>query len=217
MCLDQDDDGTPCPGCRDDLDRRYKFWCRVIEREAEKENDSGKVIGYEDQVKILSSGKRLVGALNKKHKKRDLSLRDIEIEREGKGWDTDYTVEWADEEDNPMSDEDLKLVADSEVDLDRYTTITDFDDFYELPSRDGDNDDDDDVGERSKRRGSPFADRKGKGRKPSKDEDDNGDDDDDDRPRRRRSSGRKPGGLAGMKAKQSGNAGKTTRMRRRSS
>src|SRR4051794_6825832 len=31
MCLDQDDDGTPCPGCRDDLERRYKFWTRVIE------------------------------------------------------------------------------------------------------------------------------------------------------------------------------------------
>ena len=49
MCLDQNDDGTPCPGCRDDLERRYKFWCRVIEREAEIENDAGKVTGYEDQ------------------------------------------------------------------------------------------------------------------------------------------------------------------------
>ena len=26
-------------------------------------------------------------------------MRDIEIEREGTGWDTDYTVEWVDEKD----------------------------------------------------------------------------------------------------------------------
>jgi hypothetical protein len=212
MCLDQDDDGTPCPGCRDDLDRRYKFWARVIEREAPKENDSGKTIGYEDEVKILSSGKRLVGALNKKHKKRDLSLRDIEIEREGKGWDTDYSVEWVDEEDNPLTDEDLKLIADSEVDLDRYTTIPDFDDFYELPDRD--DDDDEKPGERAKR-GSAFSGRK---KKSTRDDDDDDNGDDDDRPRRRRSSARKPSGLAGIKAaKNAGNgAGKTTRIRSRS-
>jgi len=214
MCLDQNDDGTPCPGCRDDLERRYKFWCRVIEREAAKENDSGKVIGYEDEVKILSSGKRLVGALNKKHKKRDLSLRDIEIEREGTGWDTDYSVEWVDEEDNPLTDEDEKLIEESEIDLDRYTTIPDFDDFYELPKRDGE-DEDEDVGERSKRRGSPFADRK-KSRRSST-SDDNGEDDEDERPRRR-SSGRKPSGLAGMRAKKTGSSstGRTIKRRRAS-
>jgi hypothetical protein len=215
MCLDQNDDGTPCPGCRDDLDRRYKFWCRVIEREAEKTNDSDKVIGYEDQVKILSSGKRLVGALNKKHKKRDLSLRDIEIEREGTGWDTDYSVEWVDEEDNPMTKEDLALIEASEIDLDRYTTVPDFDDFYELPDRD--NDDDKDVGERSKRRGSAFGERgsKGSAKKASRDDDD---DEDDDKPRRRRSSTRsKSNGLASVKAKRE--AGKPTgkTIRRRSS
>lgn len=211
MCLDQDDDGTPCPGCRDDLDRRYKFWCRVIEREAPKENDSGKVIGYEDEVKILSSGKRLAGALDKKHKKRDLSLRDIEIEREGKGWDTDYSVEWVDEEDNPLTDEDIKLIEDSDVDLDRYTTIPDFDDFYELPDRD--DDDGEKPGERAKR-GSPFAGQK-KSSSRNVDDDDNGDDDD--RPRRR-SGARKPSGLAGIKAAKSagGSTGKTTRSRRRS-
>ena len=213
MCLDQNDDGTPCPGCRDDLDRRYKFWARVIEREAEKTNDSGKAIGYEDEVKILSSGKRLVGALNKKHKKRDLSLRDIEIEREGTGWDTDYTVEWVDEEDNPLTKADLKLIEESEVDLDRYTTVPDFDDFYELPDRDEDNNSD--VGEKSKRRGSPFGERGSKGRKASRDEDD--DDDAEERPRRRRTSGTKPSsnGLAGARAKKraGSSTGKTIRRR----
>lgn len=215
MCLDQNDDGTPCPGCRDDLDRRYKFWTRVIEREAEKTNDNDKVVGYEDQVKILSSGKRLVTALNKKHKKRDLSLRDVEIEREGTGWDTDYTVEWVDEEDNPLTKDELKLIEESDIDLDRYTTVPDFDDFYELPDRDND---DDDVGEKSKRRGSPFGEKKTRSSssRSKRDEDDDNDDDEDERPRRRRTSGRKPsGGIAGARAKKTGDTGKTTIRRRR--
>src|SRR3954452_23291271 len=129
MCLDQNDDGTPCPGCRDDLERRYKFWCRVIEREAEVENDAGKVTGYEDQVKILSGGKRLAGALNKKALKRNIDMRDIEIEREGTGWDTDYTVEWVDEKDVPLTNAEIKMVDDSDIDLERYAYVPDFADF----------------------------------------------------------------------------------------
>ena len=201
MCLDQDDDGTPCPGCRDDVERRYKFWTRVIEREAEIENDAGKVTGYEDRVKILSGGKRLAGALNKKHKRRDLSKRDVEIEREGTGWDTDYSVEWVDEKDVPLTKAEIKLVESSDIDLDKYASIPDFDDFYELPDRDGTgDDDDDDVGERSRRRGSAFGSKSTRSSRASR----NGDSDDDDEPRPRRRSSRKvksSGGLADIRAK----------------
>jgi len=221
MCLDQDDDGTPCPGCRDDLERRYKFWCRVIEREAEIENDSGKVTGYQDQVKILSSGKRLAGGLNKKHKKHDLSKRDIEIEREGDGWDTDYSVEWVDEKDVPLTDAEIKMVDEADIDLDRYSTIPDFDDFYELPGRD-DDDDDEKPGDRS-RRGSAFSSRKGRSQRSSRNGDSSDDDDDDDTPvrRTRRSSRRttvKPkGGLADIKArKEAGGGSSKPTIRRRS-
>lgn len=221
MCLDQDDDGTPCPGCRDDLERRYKFWCRCIEREAEIENDSGKVTGYEDQVKILSGGKRLAGALNKKHKKHSLDKRDIEIEREGTGWDTDYSVEWVDESDVPLTKEEIKMVDDSEIDLERYAYVPDFDDFFELPDKDGtDDDDDDDRGARSVRRGSAFGAKKSRSSR-NGDIDDDDDDDDDDRPPRRRSSRKvKPkGGLADIKArkasgKSSGNDKPAIRRRR---
>lgn len=216
MCLDQNDDGTPCPGCRDDLERRYKFWCRVIEREAEIENDSGKVTGYEDQVKILSSGKRLAGGLNKKHKKHDLSKRDVEIEREGDGWDTDYAVEWADERDVPLTDAEIKMIDDSEIDLDRYASTPDFDEFYELPGRD-DDDDDEKPGERT-RRGSAFSDRKGRSQRTSSNGDSSDDDDDDDRPRRRSSRRVKPrGGLADIRAKkEAGGASSKPTIRRRS-
>lgn len=201
MCLDQDDDGTPCPGCRDDLDRRYKFWTRVIEREAELENDSGKVTGYEDQVKIMSGGKRLAGALNKKHKKYDLSTRDIEVEREGTGWDTDYNVEWVDEKEVPLTPFEVKMIDDSDIDLDRYATVPDFDGFYELPGAESD---DDDRGASSLRRGSAF------GSKSS-------DDDDDDTPRRNNRVKSKTN-LADIRArKQAGGTEKPAIRRRRSS
>ncbi|HWI67581.1 MAG TPA: hypothetical protein VNS88_04315 [Nitrospiraceae bacterium] len=213
MCLDQDDDGTPCPGCRDDLERRYKFWCRAIEREAEIENDSGKVTGYADEVKILSGGKRMASALNKKHKKHDLSKRDIEIERDGTGFDTDYSVEWVDEKDVPLTKEDIALVEESEIDLERYAYVPDFDDFFELPDRDGD-DEEEDSGKRSVRRGSAF----GAKSRASRNGDNDDDDDDDDRPPRRRSSKTvKPrGGLADIKArKASGKSSEKPAIRRR--
>ena len=204
MCLDQNDDGTPCPGCRDDLERRYKFWCRVIEREAEIENDAGKVTGYEDQVKILSGGKRLAGALNKKHKKRDLSLRDIEIEREGTGWDTDYSVEWVDDSDSPLTTADIKMVDESEIDLDRYAAVPEFDDYYELPDRDSD-DDDEKPGDRAKR-GSAFSERKGKSSRASRNGD-NDDDDDGDVPPRRRRSVKSGSSLADIRARKQAEGG----------
>ena len=208
MCLDQDDDGTPCPGCRDELERRYKFWCRVIEREAEVENDSGKVTAYEDQVKILSSGKRLAGALNKKHRRHDLSTRDIEIEREGTGWDTDYSVEWVDEKDIPLTKDEIKMVEEGEIDLDRYAYKPDFDDFYELPGRDDEDDDDEKPGARAKR-GSAFGD---KTRRKSRASDNGDDDDDDDKPRRRGRTVKSGGGLADMRArKQSGGSASSSK------
>jgi hypothetical protein len=210
MCLDQDDDGTPCPGCRDDLERRYKFWCRVIEREAEILNDSDKVTGYEDKVKILSGGKRLATALNKKAKRRDISKRDVEIERDGTGWDTDYSVEWVDEADVPLTKEEVKMIDASEIDLERYAYTPEFDDFYELPGRDDDDDDDEKPGDRT-RRGSAF------GAKRSSRASSNGDsdDDDDERPRRRRGRTVKSGGgLADIRARKA--ASDKPKIRRRS-
>ena len=217
MCLDQENDGTPCPGCRDDMERRFKFWCRVIEREAEVENDSGNVTGYEDQVKILSGGKRLATALDKKARKRHLDRRDIEIEREGTGWDTEYTVEWVDEKDVPLTDAEVKMVDESEIDLERYAYMPDFADFYELPGRD--DDDDEKPGERAKR-GSAFGEKKSS--RTSRASNNGDEDDDDDRPKRRRGrTVKSSGGLADIRARKAAGGGsssdKPTIRRRRSS
>jgi hypothetical protein len=200
MCLDQDDEGVHCPGCQDDLDRRYKFWTRFIVRDAEKVNAKGKSIGYEDRVMLLSStSKRLLTAINKKNKKYDLAMHDIEIERSGKDFDTQYEVEVLDTDDpTELSKADKNLVENSEIEIKKYTKIPEFDEFYESDNND---DDDEDVGEKSKRRGSSFGSRKKKAvRDDDEDEDDEDEDDDEPAPRRKKS---KSSGLGSIKTKSS--------------
>lgn len=230
MCLDQKEEGEPCPGCADELERRYKFWMPVIQRDAPILNDKKKVIGYKDQVLLLSSSSsRLSKALNRVQKKYGLGGQDIEVTRTGSGFDTQYEVERLEKEPLSAEDKDLVKAFDAEKILGRYTEVKDEDSFYDLD--DDDKDDDDDSGEQSKRRGSPFGARSKKSSGSSrrkKDDDDNDDDDDDDgedddpRPRARRSSRskagtKKPGGLGALKAKSSSkSSSKTTTVRRRS-
>jgi hypothetical protein len=171
MCLDQKDKGVPCPGCKDELDRRYKFWANVIVRD--HENESG---DEEDTLMVWSGGINVAKQLDKMAARRSLLNRDIEVEREGLKLKTTYSVDWAQDEDVPLTDEDEKL-AENKVDLSRYTTIPEYDDFYTPPwERNRDDDDDDD---RPKKSG--FARRK------KTDEDD-----DDDEPKQRSSARRRP-------------------------
>jgi hypothetical protein len=213
-CLDPDDEGEPCPGCRDDLDRRYKFWLLVIVRDAPKENKAGKVIGEEDQVRILSGANRLVKALNQKHKRRNLDRRDVEVSQDGEGFEVQYEVEWATDEDVPLSRADKKLIdeADDVIEaFDRYTSIPDEDDFYEPPGFDNDDDGDDDVGERSLRRGGVFDRERKKGSTARRRSSSNNDKEDDDgkRPVRRTAKKAAPKGIAAAR-KKSSNGGKAT-------
>lgn len=204
MCLDQDEEGEPCPGCRDELERRYKFWLPVIERDAAIVNDAGKIIEYKDRVALLSGGTRLATVLNRIQKKKGLANQEIELSKSGEGFNVQYVGEALDK--SPLSADDKALFKDYEAEkiLDRYTKVWDYDHYYDPPGRDDDNEDDDDedVGERSRRRGSSFGPRPGRGRAASqRDEDD--DDDDEPQPRRRRSNrsqagGRKPGRLSGL-------------------
>lgn len=159
-CLDQDEDGTPCPGCRDDLERRYKFWANCIVRDWKEEDDSEP----KDTLMILAGGIRLGQALDKKDARCPLDERDIEIEREGVKKNTKYTVEWAeDSERAELSSADRKL-AEGKHDLSRYSKPPEFDDFYKSPSerfKGDDSDDDTDRGSESVRRGSAFRREKG--------------------------------------------------------
>lgn len=222
-CLDPEDEGEPCPGCRDDLDRRYKFWMLVIVRDAPKENKSGKIIGEEDQIRILSGANRLVKALNQKQKRRDLAKRDIIIAQDGTGTDVSYDVEWASDEDTPLSRGDKALIDDMDDILERfefYTALRDEDEFYEPPSSNRDDDDDDDRGSQSRRRGSGFAERKkassSRRRRKQEDDDDDDDDDEDEAPRRRSSSKRSGGGIGAARKKAGGSSKPSGGIKRRS-
>lgn len=210
MCLDQEEEGEPCPGCADELDRRYKFWIPVIWRDAPIVVDD-KVTGYKDTIAILSGATRLVNALNRVQKKKGLENQDVEIVKSGKEFNTQYAVDALDREE--LSEDDEKLIKALDMKklkekLGRYTEMRDFDDFYRSPDDDrddksDDDDDDDAIGRRARTRGSVFPSRSNK----TKDDDD--DDGDDDRPRQRRSSrsqartqkpgaSSKPGGLANL-------------------
>jgi hypothetical protein len=225
-CLDQKEEGEPCPGCKDELERRLKFWLPVIERDAPIVTDAGKITGYKDRVALLSGGSRLLTVLNRIQKKKGLVNQDVELTKSGEGFNVQYAGEALDR--SALSADDKQLIKDFDAlkKLDRYTEIYDFDHFYDLPGeKDEDDEDDDDPGEKSRRRGSSFGPRPGKGRSSkSRDTDDDDDDDDDAPPARRRRSGssragtRKPGGLSGLGKKTGGSskppARSSTRRRR---
>src|SRR3954467_5337894 len=78
-CLDQDDEGVPCPGCKDNIDKRYKFWVPVIVRDWQDEA-TGKV---SDVLMVWSQGVTVGKKLDKLNAKRGLEKRDILLEREG--------------------------------------------------------------------------------------------------------------------------------------
>jgi len=209
-CLDPDDEGEPCPGCRDDMERRFKFWMVVIVRDAPMENKNGKEIGTADQLRLLSSGSsRMIKQLNQKHKRRDLSRRDIEISRMGEGFDTQYEVEWATDDDVPLTRDDKKLIEEGEEIFEsfaRYTEIPPEDEFYDEPKFDNDNDDED-VGERSKRRGSVFKKTRSGNSARRKVQDEDDDEDADDNP--------KPKGIAAARQKSTSPKSGTKIKRRR--
>jgi hypothetical protein len=169
MCLDQDEEGVPCPGCKDEIQRRFKFWTPVIVRDWE--GDDGKVA---DVVMIWSSGITIAKRLDKMLGKHDLAKRDIVVARSGSTKDdTEYDIDWEDEEDIPYSASDKKLLEQA-PDLTRYTRIPEYDDFYTpLDERDSDGKSD---GEQSLKR-NPFS------KKKSSSNDDDGED-----PKKRRRS-----------------------------
>lgn len=174
-CLDQDEKGLPCPGCKDDLPRRYKFWTNAIVRD--HDDGSGK---EKDTLMIWSGGITIAKRLDKMEARYGLLNRDLEVERRGATKnDTRYEIEPATDENEPLSSEDKKLME-RRHDLTRYSKAPAFEDFYKSPKERGD-EDDEETGKASINRNA-FAARKRKKR---------ADDDDDDEPAprtRRRSS-----------------------------
>lgn len=147
-CLDQDEKGVPCPGCKDDLDRRYKFWANVIVRDWEDE-ETGKVA---DSLMVWGSGITIAKRLDKLEARHGLINRDIEVERSGSTMkNTKYEIEWATDENAPLSDADRELIKDK-ADLTRYVKPPEFDDFYKAPGDRNKDEDDEDVGSQALKR-----------------------------------------------------------------
>lgn len=124
-CLDQEDEGVPCPGCDLDLHRTQRGLFNVIWRDAPvyKTNDEGRFekdaqgnkiqIGIEDQVAVWNQGIRVITMLAQKDVAyKGLSSRDFIVTRHGtKADNTTYTIEAADVDGGPqpLSDKDVEL------------------------------------------------------------------------------------------------------------
>lgn len=158
-CLDQEDKGTPCPGCKDELRRKYKFYVNCIVRDYPEIDDNGKVLDEKDQVMIWAGGIKAGGKLEKKHQRYGLMSRDWEITRDGVKLKTEYDIEPSEEGAEPMSKEDKALVE-KKADLTRYTVPPEFDQFY-VPPRERDNLDDIEEGKKA----NPWGERKKSGSK----------------------------------------------------
>jgi hypothetical protein len=142
-CLDQDKDGTPCPGCERDMDRRFKgfinlIWFNAPVFKRDNENKIVKdrlndpvVIAEKPQVAVWNSGIRLFEELDEINANfKGLMSRHFKIKRKGSGLDTKYVIvpEDIDSGPQPMTDEEQKLAAEK-YDLNSFTKPGSYDDF----------------------------------------------------------------------------------------
>lgn len=152
-CLDQDEKGSPCPGCANNLPRRFKGLVNIIWRNAPvfTRDDEGKVVkdkvtkeyqidGHEDQIAVWRGGIQLFSKTlaRKDVTYKGLTTREFEITREGRKGDakTTYSVEPADidEKPGPLKKADQAL-ADEKYDLDEVAGFVTEDIFKKIISK----------------------------------------------------------------------------------
>lgn len=106
-CLDQEENGTPCPGCEGGLRRMFKGLFNVIFRDAPVlrrdsttnraiKGEDGRFIidGHEDDVAVWMVSFGTFDTLASRDAKfKGLSSRDFEVTRSGRGRDTRYSVD----------------------------------------------------------------------------------------------------------------------------
>lgn len=123
-CLNQNDEGGPCPGCERDLPRRFRGYINLIDFNAPvfKRDANNKIVkdrlgdavitGTQPQVALWSSGVRLFETLDEINANyRGLRSRRFKVKRRGEGTDTTYHITPADVDSGPQdfSAEELKL------------------------------------------------------------------------------------------------------------
>lgn len=118
-CLDQKDDGTPCPGCEAGLGKSFLGFVSMIWRDApvygtkgDGKTDWSKVVGKEDRIAVWERGIQTFEELDGKDATyKGLTSRDFRITRRGSSTDTKYSIDPADPDGGPkpMSEADAKL------------------------------------------------------------------------------------------------------------
>ena len=142
-CLDQDRDGTPCPGCERDLPRKFKGYINVIWDDAPvfKRGEDGRilkdqydkviVVGNKPQPAIWSSGIRLFENLDEINANyRGLRSRRFKVKRKGEKLNTTYVVtpENVDEGAQDFSAEELEM-QENKYDLSVYVKPPTYEEF----------------------------------------------------------------------------------------
>jgi hypothetical protein len=160
-CLDQEEDGTPCPGCREGLPRKFQGLINVIWRDGPvfAKNDDGSIdwdnqTGTGDVVAVWRQGITVFNkVLRRKDEKFGLTTRDFDIVRQGTNWnDTSYSVDPNDPDagKKPLSAADKKL-AENKYDLEKLARFVDEETFEKIidkklgESSNGDSEGEDDL------------------------------------------------------------------------
>ena len=142
-CVDQQKDGTPCPGCERDLPRRFKGYINVIWHDAPvfKRDKDGKMVkdsegdpvvtGHKPQVAIWSSGIRLFEELDELNANyRGLMSRRFKVKRKGSGFDTKYHFAPEDIDSGPQEMTEVeKDLAANKFDLNTYVKTPTYEEF----------------------------------------------------------------------------------------
>ncbi len=103
-CLDQQEEGTPCPGCERDIKKKVKGFINLIWYDAPlyKKDKEGKIVktngekvqvGNETQVALWTSGVQLFEELDEMNEKyKGLRSRRFTVKRKGVKLDTKYVM-----------------------------------------------------------------------------------------------------------------------------
>lgn len=142
-CCNQEEDGTPCPGCEADLPRKFKGFMNLIWEDAPvfkrdsdgrmmKDKDNNVIItGHKAQVAVWGSGIRVFEELDETNANyRGLRSRKFKVKRKGEKLNTKYTIapEDVDGGAQPFSKSEKELEA-KKYDLNEFTKALSYDEF----------------------------------------------------------------------------------------
>jgi hypothetical protein len=126
VCLNPDDDNPDdCPACKAGVERKQRFWCNIIWRNAPvwqmnqwgDPDKSKTILGYEDQLVVWNTGSSMFSILQEVQDEfGDVVDRDIRLKIEIKGPYTIWSLAARQPDVSELSDAD-KALADKRYDL----------------------------------------------------------------------------------------------------